>query len=105
MAGGKSKKMLQRFIIKCLSDGEVWTNRQIYEESIDHYKGGMKGFASWQSCHSMIAQMGKFTNRRISPDMEVVKVGEGRTVTNTRSGVEYAFHRSEKYCEYILQER
>ena len=95
--GGKSKKFLQRWVIKIMSDGNVWTNREIYDLNIEHFKGGMRGFASWMSCHSMLGQMARSTNRRVSETHEIVRVGEGRLTLNQE------FKDSQKYVEYILQ--
>lgn len=99
--GKRSQIMRQKWIIKLMSDGEVWTNREIYDASVEHYKGGMKGFSSFRGCHSLLGQMGRSTNRRVSETHEVVKVGEG---TLTLKDNPYR-RDAQKYVEYILQER
>ena len=95
--GKRSQISRQKWIVELLSDGEVWANREIFEASLEKYKGGMKGFSSWAGCCALLGQMARFTNRRIHPTHEVVKVGEGRHFKGSKTPL--------KYVEYILQER
>lgn len=94
--GKRSQVSRQRWIVKLLSDGKIWTNREIYEASLEHYKGGLKGFASFHSMASLLGQMSRHTNRRISETHEIVNVG---------SGICHRDGTSERFMEYMLQER
>jgi hypothetical protein len=93
--GKRSQIQRQKWIVKLLSDGNVWANREIFEASLEKYKGGMKGFSSWIGCCSLLGQMARHTNTRISSTHEVIKVGEGRNFEGSK----------QKYVEYMLQER
>jgi len=100
--GKRSQVARQKWIVKQMSDGEVWTNRRLYSTSIDHFQGGMKGFSSFRGMCALLGQMSRSTNLRISETHEIIKVGEGRNYPQ-----EYSSNLSSscKFVEYILQER
>lgn len=90
---------LQKKIVALLSDGEVWTNRQIFLR----LKDVRYGFDSYRQCHSILGQMSRSTNKRISATHEIVKVGEGRFYQQSDKGLN--FGTEHRYIEYILQRR
>lgn len=95
--GKRSQIQRQKWIVSVMSDGKVWANREVFEASLEYYKGGMKGFSCWKGCCALLGQMARHTNTRISPTHEIIKVGEGRNYKGSKSPL--------KYVEYILQER
>lgn len=91
MGRGKNRSV-QKKVIKLMSNGEVWTNAQLYAECSQ-----MKyGPDSWVQFHGMLGQLARYTPRRLSETHEIVKVESHRIYRNST-------HR--KYTEYILQER
>jgi len=101
--GKRSKIHLQKMIVKLLSDGEVWTSRQLYDE-VRHIP--FKGPDSYQSFVGILGQMARFTSRRITETHEVIKVGEGRDWLPANSSSNgQGFGKEYKWVEYMLQER
>ena len=97
--GKRSKIHLQKMIVKLLSDGEVWTSRQLYDE-VRHIP--FKGPDSYQSFVGILGQMARFTSHRVTETHEVIKVGEGREMRHPDG---HGFAREYKWVEYMLQER
>jgi hypothetical protein len=89
----RSKLWLQKRMIELMSDGEVWSSRQLFEEVKDSFKGP----DSYNSLAGVLGQMARFTNPKLkgstlAPTHRIVKVAAGRVWSGDKQkGIDMKF--------------
>lgn len=96
----RSKLWLQKRMIELMSDGKVWSSRELFDEVKDCHAGP----DSYSALAGVLGQMARFTNPKLkgsalAPTHRIIKIANGRTWGGTAA----TFDR--KFVLYQLVER